>query len=454
MNEEELQLLVARARDAEDAPSQPPPGLLADARTSARRRRRSVALGAGALVAVVIATGVIVPRLATNDDTRPGPSEKPSVASIDELAEHGGPCPVRLPLPDDDSGHGFGSSTPAKADPTFKTPDRAWVCQYGNEIVGTSDAGTVLEWTLNDSVRRLDDARLGPVDASLEGITRVRPDAQGCTEELGPRWLLVTETGGDLTGVLVDGYGCQDVRLTDDPFVTSAGDPQAGGTVPGVLTAPGLAATLEDWWETSPPDVDNTPPPDELVITCTGDGPQVKNTTVAAQPGGVVLRVHSTMRKGSYLTYASDGLTGGDEIEQIESPATYGFAPGTLTLGCSVRPGMEETGTVDVEVTDPHGYWRSETLGDHGCTTNAITDWIAVQGKAGTPRAAVDALVTVFAHAADRDPSSYTAEPAPTGYSGGAKQTWIVLRLGAPDYSVDVTEVDGEFTATPGINCR
>jgi hypothetical protein len=454
MNEEELQLLVARARDAEDAPSQPPPGLLADARTSARRRRRSVVLGAGALVAVVITAGVIVPRLVTGDETSPGPSETPSVASTDELAEHGGPCPVRLPFPDDDSGHGFGSSTPATADPSFRTPDSAWICQYGNEIVGTSDAGTVLEWTLDDSVRRLDDARLGPVDASLEDITSVHPGNRVCTAELGPRWLLVTATGGDLTGVLVDGYGCQEIRLTDDPFVTSAGDPQAGGTVPGVLTSPGLAATLEDWWNTSPADVDNTPLPDELVVTCTGDGPQVDNTTVAAQPGGVLVRVHSTMRKGSYLTYASDGLAGGDEIDLIDNPATYGFAPGTLTVGCASPPGMDEKGTVEIEVVDPHGYWRAETLADHGCTTDTITDWIAISGTGTSPEAAVDDLVAAFADAADRDPADYTAEPAPTGYSGAATQTWIVLRRGVPDYSVNVTEVDGEFTATPDIDCR
>jgi hypothetical protein len=44
-----------------------------------------------------------------------------------------------------------------------------------------------------------------------------------CTDELGPRWLIVTESGGDLTGVAVDGFGCNQVRLTDDPRQTEPG---------------------------------------------------------------------------------------------------------------------------------------------------------------------------------------------------------------------------------------
>lgn len=453
MNEEELQLMVARARDAEGSSPTPPPGLVRDARTYARQRSRLVTLGACGVVAAVIAAGVVVPRLVTDDASVPGPSENPSASSTDELAEHGGPCPVRLPFPTDDSGHGFGTSTPATTEPTFMTPDSAWVCQYGNTIVGTNDAGTVMEWKLNDSIRRLDDAHLARVGAELADITLLDRKGRGCTQELGPRWLLVTAVDGDLTGVLVDGYGCQDVRLTDDPFSNSAGDPQAGATVPGVLTAPGLAAMLENWWDTSPADASGTPPPDELVIMCSGDGPQVENTTVAAQPGGVVLQVHSSMRQGSYLTYASDGLAGGDNMDEIENPATYAFAPGTVTLGCASPPGMDERRTIKIEVVDPNGYWRTETLADYGCTTNTIGDWIAVSGTGTTPEAAVDDLIAALADAMDRDPTIYSAASAPTGYSGAARQTWIVLRRGEPDYSVNVTEVAGEFNATPDINC-
>ena len=64
-----------------------------------------------------------------------------------------------------------------------------------------------------------------------------------CTEELGPRWMLVLSRSGDLTGVVVDGYGCRDVRLTDEPFTTVAGE----GAVEGVLTGPAdLLPLLEE----------------------------------------------------------------------------------------------------------------------------------------------------------------------------------------------------------------
>ena len=61
MNEEELERMVARARDAEGAQSQPPPGLLDEARTATRRRRRGATVAAGCAVAAVIVATVTVP---------------------------------------------------------------------------------------------------------------------------------------------------------------------------------------------------------------------------------------------------------------------------------------------------------------------------------------------------------------------------------------------------------
>jgi hypothetical protein len=57
----------------------------------------------------------------------------------------------------------------------------------------------------------------------------------GCTSDLGPRWMVVYSHDGDLTGVVVDDYGCRDVRLTDDPHTTPPGADDQDGTVGGVL---------------------------------------------------------------------------------------------------------------------------------------------------------------------------------------------------------------------------
>jgi hypothetical protein len=38
--------------------------------------------------------------------------------------------------------------------------------------------------------------------------------------------------------VVVDGYGCGDVRLTDDPFTTVPGDPSQSGPIAGILRGP------------------------------------------------------------------------------------------------------------------------------------------------------------------------------------------------------------------------
>jgi len=450
MNEGELQLLVARAREAEGSPSTPPPGLAGAARVAARRRRRLVTIGAAGAVVAVVAAAVVVPWLVADDADDPLPA-----VDTGELAEHGRPCPSVLPTPtDDEEGHGFGASTAADKVPRFAEPDTAWVCRYGTHEIGhTESGGTAFEWRINNTARRLDDSLLPQVTNAFDSIELRSPEPYPCTADLGPQWMLVTSSGGDLTGVAVEGYGCREVRLTDNPFVTAPGDPQDGGTVPGVLTASGLADTLETWWNTSPADVENTPTPDELRVTCTDDGPQVEATTVAATPAGVVLVVDSTMSEGSYLTYTSDGVSGGDDLGQVAGPATYAFPPGPVTLGCASPQGMDETGAVSVEVTDPYGYWRTSTVADFGCRNGSQPSWISVSGEGLTPEDAVGSLLDDFADQLDRDRSTYDAEPAPTGYSGARTQTWMAFRRGTPAFTVAVTQTDSAFTATPDVLC-
>ena len=56
-----------------------------------------------------------------------------------------------------------------------------------------------------------------------------------CTGDLGPRLLVVTARDNDLTGYVVDAYGCGDIRMTDDPFTSPPGVATQPRTVSGVL---------------------------------------------------------------------------------------------------------------------------------------------------------------------------------------------------------------------------
>ncbi len=265
-----------------------------------------------------------------------------------------------------------------------------------------------------------------------------------CPANLGFRWLLVTSTGGDLTGTAVDDFGCQDVRLTGDPFTSAPGDPQDDGTLAGVLTAPDdLVTDLRYRRDTSPADTTADPAstaPNELYVTCTDQGPQVDTTTVAAQNRGVVLVVDSTLPKGSYLTYnsAGGGPSGGD---LAKGTTTYAFPPGEVTLNCASPPGMDAIGTGTVEVVDPHGYWREDTLVNYGCrASTAQPSWAIDPGTGARRRRRWTACSSSLG-------PDYTADPAPTGYSGADTQTWVAAENGVPALSIAVaTEAR---TATP-----
>lgn len=465
MNEQEFHALVARARDDEGVATRPPPGLVDQARAGARRRRRLLTVGAGAAVAAVMVTSIAGPQILGTDT---GPDEVPlGGTNVGELAANGGPCPETLPAPiDNPGGHGFGTRTPAQQEPRFTAPDRGWVCRYDPKRIRQTSEGSVVEWSRSSAPRRLEEDVLAQVSYVTNAISVFRGSSADrvCPSDLGPRYALVTSAGGDLTGVIADSYGCGDVRLSDDPFLTAPGDPQEGnGTTPGVFVGAdagvfsgpvSLALTLSDWWDISPPDVEAGPVPDELRVTCTDDGPRTQTNTVTAAPGGVTLVVDSTMSQpGSYLTYTSVGLTGGDNLDQITNPATYTFPPGKVTLGCASPPTMDETGTVTIDVVDPYGYWRPSTLGDFGCPPGAQPAWKAAPGTGSTAREAVDDLLTRFADAADRDVREYTAEAAPTGYSGSDTQTWVGARNGAPSFSIRVTRSAASFTAHPDILC-
>lgn len=155
----------------------------------------------------------------------------------DEVTAHDGEvCPGRLPDAGDE--HGFGTSEPAGSAPVLETSESAWVCVYdATEVADAGADGASYAWTRRGEAVAVPDSSLADLARHLDELEPA-PDHRMCTADLGPRWMLVTAVDGDLTGVVVDGFGCRDVRLTDEPFDVVPGDASAPGVVPGTLTGP------------------------------------------------------------------------------------------------------------------------------------------------------------------------------------------------------------------------
>lgn len=206
--------------------------------TSTRRSRigRVVAFLASA-TAVLAVSGCGLPWAGA--PTANDPEVRPS-----ELAEAGGrPCPKQLPLGDDPSGHGFGTDELADELPTLLEPQKAWVCRYDTVDAGTTrGGGAVFEWRRTGQPQPVAAADLPDVQSTLDDLA-LADSSRSCTADLGPRWMVAYSHDGDLTGVVVDDYGCRDVRLTDNPHTTPPGAEDQDGTVAGVLD--GGAAILD-----------------------------------------------------------------------------------------------------------------------------------------------------------------------------------------------------------------
>ena len=169
----------------------------------------------------------------------------PQSTLVDEMAlHHGGVCPGQLPTGEDPDGYGFGTHEAARRKPSLLAPESAWVCRYNPvpEGSGPHGAGSRFLWRLDGAPKPVAPERLTAFASSLSELEPQGNDA--CTADLGPRWMLVYSHARDLTGVVVDDYGCHTVRLTDDPFTRAPGDPGQVGTVSGQLSGP--AHLLED----------------------------------------------------------------------------------------------------------------------------------------------------------------------------------------------------------------
>ena len=163
---------------------------------------------------------------------------EPQVDITDELTAHQGqPCPDQLPVGEDPDGYGFGTREPAEELPSLLTPESLWVCKYDPRGRTQGDGQTYL-WHLQGLPTKGDATLRAALSEFLDEVEPADED-RACTADLGSRWMISYSHQGDLTGVVVDDFGCQEVRLTDEPFETAPGYPGQTGSVPGVLIGPG-----------------------------------------------------------------------------------------------------------------------------------------------------------------------------------------------------------------------
>lgn len=187
---------------------------------------------AASVVAVAVATGC------GSGESSVATAPSPTING-DELASHDGAvCPDRLPIGKDPDGYGFGVDQAADTLPTLLAPEAAWVCEYPPKDNGrTSNGDMRVTWDRSGDPAPVAEARLPELEAALKDLELERLDGEiACTADLGPRRMLVYSHHGDLTGVVIDDYGCRDVRLTDEFFTTPPGEATSAGTVPGVLS--------------------------------------------------------------------------------------------------------------------------------------------------------------------------------------------------------------------------
>lgn len=201
--------------------------------------------------------------------------------------------------------------------------------------------------------------------------------------------------------------------------------------------------------------------PDRVRVKCSPHGVTVSSSEIAAQAAGVVLVVSSTMRPGTYLSYASDGagsFAGGDPLPSRPFRWALPLAPGTITLACSPDGEEDPAHTAKVRVSDPGGFWRGESLAKLGCDlSGGQPSWVAGLGGTGsTAKEAVQQTLDAFEALANSQHRSvaYTARPAEIGYSGAATQTWVAMENGRAKLTIDVTHARGHYTAYPDHLCH
>lgn len=197
-------------------------------RTS-RARLKAVGATTSFLLSVALLTAC------SSDDGGSGdPQESSNADGVGALGAEEGPCPSVLPSTESPS-DGLGTQEPAAAAPSLPAPDSATVCMYNfTEDASGDDQSASYTFTLSGEPVPVKSRNLEALTEELTKLAPVEPDAK-CPAKLGRRWLLVTTADEEVTGVVVDDFGCVDVRLTDAPLETAPGEATREGTVSGVL---------------------------------------------------------------------------------------------------------------------------------------------------------------------------------------------------------------------------
>lgn len=183
-----------------------------------RRGMRAVSLVAAALLLAACSAGAPGQwRVSAGD---------PASDGVGELSSHDGvPCPEALPNSSDD--HGLGISSAATSTPGSLEFNAAWLCEYvtDNGTLQEDGNGMTYGWVRTGEPVEFSEAGLTELARVLSTIAPPEdPEGMACTDDLGPRYLVVTASGEDLTGIAVDDFGCRWVRLTEDPHVTAPGE--------------------------------------------------------------------------------------------------------------------------------------------------------------------------------------------------------------------------------------
>ncbi len=150
-------------------------------------------------------------------------------------------CPEGLVEPAAGS-TGLASGEVATDSPELGHATQAWVCTYAP--TGTGQSPEDPQWSLAEGPATVPASSLVEVDALIAALEPAEA-MRACTADLGPRAMLVVVTAEAKVGVVVDDFGCRDVRLTDDPWTVAPGESAAEGVPAGVLTGPeGIVATI------------------------------------------------------------------------------------------------------------------------------------------------------------------------------------------------------------------